>query len=104
LIWGSGATIALLAVLGLWAVIDFDSLFLLFHLVSFSNELWQLYPGDMLLLMFPHGFFNDAALFVGAAAIAEAILIGGVAWGLLALRGKANYKKALLHSNGGGES
>ena len=104
LIWGSGATIALLAVLGLWAVIDFDSLFLLFHLVSFSNELWQLSPGDKLLLIFPQGFFNDAALFVAAAAIGEAIIIGGVAWGVLALRGKANYKKALPHSNGGGES
>ena len=104
LIWGSGATIALLAVLGLWAVIGFDSLFLLFHLVSFSNELWQLSPGDKLLLMFPQGFFNAAALFVAAAAIGEAIIIGGVAWGVLALRGKANYKKALLHSNGEGES
>ena len=102
LIWGSGATIAMLAVLGLWAVIDFDSLFLLFHLVSFSNELWQLSPGDKLLLMFPQGFFNDAALFVAAAAIGEAIIIGGVAWGILKLRGKANYKKALLHSNGEG--
>jgi len=104
LIWGSGATIALLAVLGLWAVIDFDSLFLLFHLVSFSNELWQLSPGDKLLLMFPQGFFNDGALFVAAAAIGEAIIIGGVAWGVLALRGKANHKKALLHSKGKGES
>ena len=102
LIWGSGATIALLAVLGLWAVIDFDSLFLLFHLVSFSNELWQLFPGDMLLLLFPQGFFNDAALFVAAAAIGEAIIIGGVAWGVLALRRRADYKKALLHSNGEG--
>lgn len=102
LIWGSGATIALLAVLGLWAVIGFDSLFLLFHLVSFSNELWQFFPGDMLLLLFPQGFFNDAALFVAAAAIGEAIIIGGVAWGLLALRRRADYKKALLHSNGEG--
>ena len=102
LIWGSGATIALLAILGLWAVIDFDSLFLLFHLVSFSNELWQLSPGDKMLLMFPQGFFNDGALFVAAAAIGEAIIIGGVAWGVLALRGKANYKKVLVHANGEG--
>ena len=104
LIWGSGATIALLAVLGLWAVTDFDSLFLLFHLVSFSNELWQLSPGDNLLLMFPQGFFNDGALFVAAAAIGEAIIIGGIAWGVLALRGKANYKKAPVHANGEGKA
>ena len=102
LIWGSGATIALLAILGLWAVIDFDSLFLLFHLVSFSNELWQLSPGDKMLLMFPQGFFNDGALFVAAAAIGEAVIIGGIAWGILALRGKANYKKVLVHANGEG--
>jgi len=99
LILGSGATTALLAVLGLWAVIDFDSLFLFFHLVSFSNELWQLSPGDTMLLMFPQGFFSDAALFVAAAAIGEAIIIGGVAWVVLALRGRADYKKALIHSN-----
>jgi len=102
LIWGSGATIALLAILGLWAVIDFDSLFLLFHLVSFSNELWQLSPGDKMLLMFPQGFFNDGALFVAAAAIGEAVIIGGIAWGILALRGKANYKKVLVNANGEG--
>lgn len=98
-IWGSGTTIALLAVFGLWAVIDFDSLFLLFHLVGFSNDLWQLYPGDNMLLMFPQGFFNDAALFVAAAAIGEAIIIGGISWGFLKLRGKAKNEAALVNSH-----
>jgi hypothetical protein len=36
--------------------------------------------------MFPEGFFNDAALFVGGAIILEAIIIGGLAWGYLRLR------------------
>jgi integral membrane protein (TIGR01906 family) len=102
-IWGSGTTIALLAVFGLWAVIDFDSLFLLFHLVGFSNDLWQLYPGDNMLLMFPQGFFNDAALFVAAAAIGEAIIIGGIAWGFLKLRGKAKNVAALVNSHADGD-
>lgn len=88
LVWGSGATVILLAALGLGAVIGFDKLFLWFHLASFRNELWQLSPSDSLLLMFPQGFFRDATLFVAAAAIGEAAIIGGVAWGLLALRGK----------------
>ena len=102
-IWGSGTTIALLAVSGLWAVINFDSLFLLFHLVGFSNDLWQLYPGDNMLLMFPQEFFNDAALFVAAAAIGEAIIIGGIAWGFLKLRGKAKNEAALVNSHVDGD-
>jgi len=102
-IWGSGTTIALLAVSGLWAVINFDSLFLLFHLVGFSNDLWQLYPGDNMLLMFPQEFFNDAALFVAAAAIGEAIIIGGISWGFLKLRGKAKNEAALVNSHADGD-
>ena len=82
LLWGSGTTVALLALFGFWAITDFDSLFLLFHLVGFRNDLWQLNPGDTMLLMFPQGFFNEAALYVAAASIMEAIIIAGAAWGL----------------------
>ncbi len=89
LIWGGGTTIGLLALFGLWAIADFDSLFLLFHLLGFSNDLWQLNLGDNMLLMFPQGFFNDAALFLAVATILEAIIIAGVAWGSLRLRQNA---------------
>lgn len=95
LIWGSWTTIGLLAVLGLWAAFGFETLFLWFHLVSFSNDLWQLSPGDNLLLMFPQGFFNDAALFVAGAAIVEAIMIGGVTWGVVVLRRKRRQETLL---------
>jgi integral membrane protein (TIGR01906 family) len=80
LIWGSWTTIALLAALGLAAVVDFDQFFLLFHLVSFRNDFWQLFPGDKLLMMFPESFFQDAALFIAGATIVEAIVIGAAAW------------------------
>ena len=100
LIWGSGATIALLVLVGLWALVDFESLFLLFHLAGFRNDLWQLYPGDNMLLMFPPGFFNDAALFVAGAAVVEAAIIGGAAWGLLRLRNRADSGEVSLHSGG----
>ena len=102
-IWGSGTTVALLAVLGLWAATDFDSLFLVFHYVSFSNDLWQLSPGDNMLLMFPEGFFNYAAMFVGAAAIVEAIIIAGVSWGFMKIRGKTLKEAALIESHADGD-
>jgi len=100
---GSGTTVALLAVFGIWAVIDFDSLFLLSHLVGFSNDLWQLYPGDNMLLIFPQGFFNDAALFVAAAAVGEAIIIGGISWGFLKLRGRTKKEAAPVESHTDGD-
>jgi len=85
LIWGSWTTIALLAALGLIALVGFDELFLWFHLASFRNDLWLLYPGDNLLLMFPEGFFSDATLFIAGATILEALIIWGIAWGYLKL-------------------
>jgi len=99
LVWGGGTTVALLALFGFWAVTDFDSLFLLFHLVGFSNDLWQLNPGDTMLLMFPQGFFNDAALFVAAATIVEAIIIVGAAWGLPKLIRRIRTKTVVVHPN-----
>ncbi|MFC1848256.1 TIGR01906 family membrane protein [Chloroflexota bacterium] len=101
LFWGGGTTVALLAFFGLWATTDFDSLFLLFHLVGFRNDLWQLNPADNMLQMFPQGFFNEAALFVAAATILEAVIIGGSAWGIPRLRRNLRTDTAEVGSNKG---
>ena len=99
LIGGSWATIALLAILGFIALVSFDQFFLVFHLVSFRNDLWQLDPGDKLLLMFPEGFFSDAALFIAGAAIVEAIVIWAAAWVFLKRRGKAKPEPVTLQQS-----
>jgi len=98
-VWGGGVTVALLAILGIWAATGFDELFLWFHLASFRNDFWQLYAGDKLLLLFPEGFFNDAALLVGGAAVLEALVVGGLAWAFLRLRRDAGPQEAV--SSGG---
>lgn len=100
LFWGGGLTIALLAVFAFWAATDFDSLFLLFHLVSFSNNLWQLNASDTMLLMFPEGFFYESALFVAAATIAEAVIISGIVWGISRARLKAARKETFTGISG----
>jgi len=92
LVWGSGVTIALIAVLGIGALIGFERVFLWFHLASFSNDLWQLSPDDYLIRLFPQGFFRDATLFIAGAIILEALVIGGVSWGLLRLKSRAGYQ------------
>jgi integral membrane protein (TIGR01906 family) len=94
LFWGGLITLVLMVVLALWAFFGFEQFFILFHLVSFSNEYWMLDPTkDYLIRLFPEGFFYDAALFGFGAVILEALLISGVASGILRLVGgkkKAN--------------
>lgn len=73
---GSIITAAFTVLLITWAFIDFDSLFLLFHYVSFSNNLWILDPSrDYLIMMFPEGFFNDVALFMVSTILGASVAI-----------------------------
>ena len=64
----------ILGVLAGWAVIDFDSLFIRFHQIAFTNELWLLDPRtDLMIQLMPTPFFVDyaarmAGLFTGLAA------------------------------------
>ena len=73
---GAIVTAALTGVLIIWALIDFNSLFLIFHYISFTNNLWVLDPAkDYLIMMFPEGFFNDAAILIVFSILIEAAII-----------------------------
>jgi len=79
LVGGSSLTLALILVLGLGALLNFDQLFLQFHLISFANEFWQLDPTkDYLIMLFPRGFWYDATLFCALTAAGMAVVLGGV--------------------------
>ena len=79
---GSMLTLALLVVLGVGALVGFETLFERFHFLSFSNDLWRLNPGDYLILIFPEGFFLTATLIVAGLTIGQALLTGGVIWAI----------------------
>lgn len=54
--------------LAAWGVIDFSSLFILFHRISFTNDLWMLDPAtDLLIRLMPTNFFIAYAGMVGGA-------------------------------------
>lgn len=73
---GSIILLVFMSVLITWSLIDFDSIFLLFHLVSFNNNLWLLDPSkDYLIMMFPEGFFYDAAILITSAIIIQAVVL-----------------------------
>ena len=81
---GSGITLALMLVMGLGILLNFNQLFWQFHLLSFTNELWQLDPTrDYLIMLFPGGFWYDAAVFCAGITTGLAIILGGVAGGYL---------------------
>ncbi len=81
---GSSLTLALMLALGLGTLLGFDQLFLQLHLISFSNDFWQLDPTrDYLIMLFPGGFWYDATLFCALATAGMALILGGVTGGYL---------------------
>ncbi len=83
-IYGGIWTLSLITVIGILSAVDFGRLFVAFHLVSFSNDLWLLDPSrDMLIRMFPQGFFMDATMLIALATILEGLVISGGSYWLL---------------------
>ncbi|MBM3141032.1 MAG: TIGR01906 family membrane protein [Chloroflexi bacterium] len=77
-------TAGLLAGAAVAVVVGFDRLFTQFHVLSFSNDFWQLDPArDHLIQMFPQGFWFDVTLGVGAFAVLEGVVIAAVGAGCL---------------------
>ncbi len=73
--WGGSLTLGLFALFGAVSLVDFDQLFLQFHLLSFDNDLWMLDPTtDRLIMMFPEGFWYDSAIRLALATGGQALL------------------------------
>ncbi len=74
--FGGALTLGLVVLVGLGASVGFERLFVAFHEISFSNDLWQLDPRrHFLLAMFPEGFFFDATMWIVGSTVLEAVLL-----------------------------
>jgi integral membrane protein (TIGR01906 family) len=72
-------TLGLLALFAVLALVGFDELFLRFHLVAFTNDLWKLDPGtDHLIQMFPRDFWFDATMLMAGLTALEAVLLASL--------------------------
>ncbi len=70
-----GTVIVIISV-GIFAALGgFNFLFLQFHLLSFSNDLWQGQATDRMIQLFPQAFFLQATLLIGLAAIIEMAVV-----------------------------
>jgi len=65
--WIASAVILLpIAMLGLWAAVDFNSAFNFFHQILFTNDLWLLNPyTDLLIRICPASMFAGMGLRIG---------------------------------------
>ena len=87
---GVALMVVLVVAVGGFALAGFDTLFLRFHQLAFSNDLWQLDPRtDYLLIIFPQAFWFDATMRVAALTVAGAVALTLVSGGYLLWRRQA---------------
>lgn len=92
--FGGILTVGMVIVVVLGSVFNFDQLFLTFHMLSFSNDLWQLDPRtDYLIVMFPQEFFFYATFCIIAVTIFLAIFISVLS--MVILRGGYRFRHSI---------
>lgn len=70
--------LTLLTAAVIWAMVDFDGLFVLFHRLSFANDLWLLDPRtDLLIRLMPLSFFVHYVTLIGLTWLAALLLMLG---------------------------
>ena len=83
---GSFITIMGMLSLGIAAYVNFYWLFIQFHYLVFGdpqNSPWQLDPRkDYLIMLYPNGFWADAASLGVLTIMVMAIVLGAIAWSL----------------------
>ena len=85
--WGGWLTLALMMGVGFLALTGFDALFLKFHQIVFTNDLWLLDPRtDYLIILFPQGFWFDATMRVALTAVTAALGLVGASAVVMAFR------------------
>ena len=99
---GGILTGSLVVLVGLAALVGFDQLFHAFHLVSFSNDFWQLDPRtDYLIAMFPEGFFLDGTIWIAGSTVVEAVILVFLWWRPRRVRQAARRLVAGVQGSGG---
>ena len=73
-----GVVALLVVVLGVIGLTGFDSAFRNFHLLFFTNDLWQLSSRDGLIQLFPQRFFFDTTLLIGGVTLIFVVSAGAL--------------------------
>lgn len=92
-VWGGAVTLLAVIGVGLASIAAFEQLFLLFHRLSFANDLWILNPRtDYLLILFPGGFWFDATMRVALTSVLGGVLLVSAGSAILGYRRWRSYR------------
>ena len=93
---GPALLLALLAVLGLWGVVDFNGLFAFFHSLFFVDGTWTFSADSLLISMYPPDFWMGMGVtwLLAAGAMALLCFAGGCLFAWRAQVQKAELEEA----------
>lgn len=77
---GAWVTLGLLLVLGLAAVMGWDTFFTDFHRLFFSGGNWEFYADDTLIRLYPPQFWMDAAAVLGGLTVLACVILLCLTW------------------------
>ncbi len=77
---GGLLTLALIAGLAIFVLVNWETFFTQFHELFFANGSWVFEYSDSLIRLYPVRFWQDTALTIGALVAASALLLIGVCW------------------------
>ena len=84
MLWSTGLMIALVALVGVLSLMDFDALWTRFHQIAFRNDLWLLDPSsDYLIMLFPEPFWFTATIRMALTVTVQTIVMAGLGIALL---------------------
>ena len=73
--WGAIVTLALLAALIAYVVLNFDSFFLTFHRLFFEGDTFMFLYTDTLIRLYPERLWSDASILIGAMTVVMALAL-----------------------------
>ncbi len=80
MIGGAVLTAAFFGVVGIFAVVGFQSLFTLFHRIFFEGDTWLFNYTDSLIQFYPLPFWFETSLALVALTLGEAGVLGAAGW------------------------
>jgi integral membrane protein (TIGR01906 family) len=84
MLWSTGLMVALVVVVGVLSLMDFEALWTRFHQIAFRNDLWQLDPTrDYLIMLFPEPFWFAATIRMATTVALQTVMLAAVGVGLI---------------------
>jgi integral membrane protein (TIGR01906 family) len=84
MLWSTGLMVALVVLVGVLSLLDFEALWTRFHQIAFRNDLWQLDPAtDYLIMLFPEPFWFTATIRMATTVALQTVLLAAVGAALI---------------------